>query len=149
MGIMKKNISFTTKIIVVLVLFSILLLNGCGSIEKRGQTYKYVVHEKSGDVSFEDLGDIRTDGDFNKCNPKNMLKYEGFYKGPDYVTLVFDDSSPIGLRNVELFISEEVWLQQFLEGILYRREHGKKYVGFKFKTVFHGEEQMDTAKYSR
>lgn len=63
---------------------------------------------------------MNNSGEFNECNPKNMLKFEGFYRGLDFVTLVFDVSSPVGLRNVELFITNKVWLQQFLEGILYR-----------------------------
>ncbi|MCR5328249.1 MAG: hypothetical protein K6E12_05330 [Saccharofermentans sp.] len=148
---MNKNASVITKTLAVVQILSfILLMSGCGVFEKRGYTYKYVVEDALDKISVDDLGDIRTDGDFNKCNPKNMLKYEGYYRGLDYVTLVFDDSSPVGLQNVELFITNKVWLQQFLEGILYRRENGKKYVGFKFTTIFHSaNDQMDTAKYSR
>lgn len=147
---MKKSVTFTIKVIsVVLILSSIFLVPGCSSFEKRGETIKYVVNRKSDEVSVDDLGDIRADGDFNECNPENMLKYVGYYKGPDYVTLVFDDSSPISIHNVELFISEEVWVSSFLDGILYRNESGKKYVEFKFETVFHGSSQMDTAKGAR
>lgn len=134
-------------IALVLILSSILLMPGCGSFEKYKYTYKYVVEEKSDEISVDDLGDIHTDGDFNKCNRNNMLKYEGFYSGLDYVTLVFDNSSPISLRNVELFITNKVWLCSSLDGILYRKEKGKKYVEYKFATIFHGaDNQMDTAR---
>ena len=146
---MKKSV-ITKTLAVVLILSFMILMSGCGVFEKHGYTYKYVVEDALDKISVDNLGDIRSDGDFNKCNPKNMLKYEGYYRGLDFVTLVFDDSSPVGLRNVELFITNKVWLQQFLEGILYRRENGKKYVEFKFSTIIHSaDNQMDTAKYSR
>ena len=129
----------TSKCIALILAISVLALcfSGCSN-EKTGFTYKFVVLEKADEVKTEDLGEMRTDGEFHEINPNNMLKYLGYYSGPDFVTLVFDQSSPIGL------------LQQFHEGVLYKKENGKKYVEFKFKTIFHNKNnQMDTAKYSR
>ena len=149
---MKKGKKTAIKLIVLILAVSVLSLcfSGCGINVKTGFTYKFIVSEKADEVTMEDLGEMRTDGDFHETNPNNMLKYLGYYSGLDFVTLVFDKSSPIGLRNVELFISEKCWLQSFHEGVLYRVENGKKYVEFKFKTIIHSNNnQMDTAKYSR
>lgn len=82
---MNRNLTFLRKTITaVLILSFLVFVPGCGSIEKRGYTYRYVVEDSSDEITVDDLGDIRTDGDLNECNPQNMLKYEGFYRGPDY-----------------------------------------------------------------
>jgi hypothetical protein len=148
---MEKSKKTVSKCMALILVISVLALcfSGCSN-EKTGFTYKFVVLEKADEIKTEDLGELRTDGDFHEVNPNNMLKYLGYYSGPDFVTIVFDKSSPIGLRNVELFISEKCWLQSFHEGVLYRKENGKKYVEFKFRTIIHSNnKQMDTAKYSR
>lgn len=120
---------------------------------KSSKTYRYVVLDKRDEVSKESLGDIRTDGDFNECSSKNMLDYKGYYKGLDYVTLVFDSSSPVGKENVDLFISEEIWINCYLEGLLYREKGGNKYITFKFETCdlqYPGHvEQFNSAKNCR
>ena len=104
-------------------------------------------------MSPESLGEIKTDGEFREADPDNMLKYEGCYKGLDYVTLVFDDSSPITRENAELFITGEEWINSDLEGVLYQEKGGRKYVEYAFRTrsnIKGGKsEQSDTVNIAR
>ena len=87
----KKTVSKCSALILVISVLA-LCFSGCSN-EKTGFTYKFVVLEKADEVKTEDLGELRTDGDFHKVNPNNMLKYLGYYSGLDFVTLVFDQSS--------------------------------------------------------
>ncbi|SCW33192.1 hypothetical protein SAMN02910456_00608 [Ruminococcaceae bacterium YRB3002] len=99
-------------------------------------TYRYVLPFKADSVSEDALGDIRTNGDYRSYNPDNMLCYMGYYQAEDFVTLVFGEDSPIELRNVELFVSENLTVPRTVDGILYREEDHKKYITFKFETTY-------------
>ena len=144
---------FKIMVTVLILCLTLSCFSGCNSASKKSSkkssktqeavTYRFVVLDKEDEVTEESLGDIRTDGDFTQCDSHNMLKYEGFYQGNDFVTLVFDESSKIDVQNVEMFVSERNWISSYLEGVLYRCEDGKKYVEYKFETLeFEHEEGM-------
>lgn len=120
---------------------------------KTSELYRAVTKWKEDDITIDDLGsEIIIDGDFNEVDPDNMLKFKGWYKGYDFVTLVFDRSSKIEQKNVELFASEEPILSYngHLEGVLYQEKAGLKYLTFKFNTTILSyadgvDRQADTA----
>lgn len=113
--------------------------------------YKFVVERKADEVTEDSLGDIVTEGDYYEADPRNMLSYTGAYKGLDYVTLIFDGNSPIGLDNIEMYLSKDSLLNRNLDGILYREKDGSKYITFKYETTFleypdGTTEQFDSAR---
>lgn len=123
-----------------------------GRIRQRdSKLYKFVVERKADEVTKDSLGDIVTEGDYYEADPNNMLCYTGAYKGPDYVTLIFDGNSPIDLENIELYISEDSLLNRNLDGILYQEKDSSKYITFKYETKFleypdGTTEQFDSAR---
>lgn len=113
--------------------------------------YKFVVERKADEVTEDSLGDIVTEGDYYEADSRNMLSYTGAYKGLDYVTLIFDGNSPIGLDNIEMYLSEDPLLNRNLDGILYQEKGGSKYITFKYETTFleypdGTTEQFDSAR---
>ena len=125
----------------------LLSLTGCADHE----LHRFVAERKVDEVEEDSLGEIVTEGEFFEVNPDNMLCYKGAYKGLDYVTLVFDSSSPIDLENIELGISEHKYRHGYLDGILYQEKDGNKYITFKYETEFFEYpdgtvEQLDATK---
>ncbi len=154
-----KQGSFRKGLIIILALAFAAGCFGCAKkVDKHksrkkteSETYRFVATYRKDEVDEDSLGDIRTEGDLNECDPGNMLHYLGFYRGLDYVTIVFDDTSPIDLHNAELAAEMDSRMPARparLEGVIYRESEGKKYVTFKFLTDYYdnyGEhEQIDS-----
>ena len=119
---------------VMLFVFAAMLnFTGCADHE----LHRYVTEWKTDEIEEDSLGEIVTAGEFYEVDSNNMLRYKGAYKGLDYVTLVFDNSSPVNLENVELCISEQRNFNHFFEGILYQEKDGNKYITFKYETIIY------------
>ena len=117
----------------VIFLSYVILLNLTGCADR--ELHRFVTEWKTDEIEEESLGEIMTEGEYCEVNPDNILSYKGTYKGPDYVTLVFDSSSPINLENVELCINEQKNYNFNLNGILYQEKDGNKYITFKYEST--------------
>ncbi len=144
---------FLSISLIMTIIMSAFLVGGCDmktDNDKDAVTYRFVTEYKirNGKITEDDLGDIRTDGEFVSYSPDNMLRYIGYYQGLDFVTLVFEKKSPISLHNAELYASNTdltpTWPPVTVDGILYREECGKKYITFKFETRYHDKDGVQT-----
>lgn len=119
------------------------IFSGCSAGTRKFVSMKYLeLHENFTEA---ELGDIRTDGDYVGCNPDNMLKLQGVYTGPDFVTLVFDASSPVQPEQVKRYADTRY--NGFFQGVIYKRDLTCKYVTYQYETIIHKQtdEQMKTA----
>ena len=140
-------------ILCIMTIFMAVFAGGCDrktDNDKDPVTYRFVTEYKirNGEITEDDLGDIRTDGEFVSYSSDNMLRYIGYYQGLDFVTLVFEKKSPITLHNAELYASNNnltpSWPPVTVDGILYREEDGKKYITFKFETRYNVSDGVQT-----
>ena len=118
------------------------IFSGCRAESRKFVSQKYLKRHE--DFSEADLGDIRTDGDYVGCNPDNMLKLKGVYTGPDFVTLVFDASSPVQPEQAKRFADKNY--SAYFQGVIYKNDLACKFVTYQYKTIIHNNgEQMKTA----
>ena len=87
--------------------------------------------KRNEDFSKKDLGSIRKDSLFTSCSPENLLRFCGYYKGFDFVTLVFEASSPI--ETDQLKRDAETRYSARLQGIIYYRDPNYKYVTYQYE----------------
>jgi hypothetical protein len=129
------------------LLITILMLVAGAFSGCRAGTRKYVSQEylkRHEDFSEEELGDIRTDGDYVGCNPDNMLKLKGIYTGLDFVTLVFDASSPVQPEQARRFADKHY--NAYFQGVIYKNDLACKFVTYQYATIIHNNGiQMKTA----
>ena len=108
------------KGVAVIVLLSVVIsiFAGCGMT-----AHKYVAARYGKDnpeFGKPDLNGIVKEGDFIACNDDNLLKFQGYYKGLDYITLVFDASSPIDAKMVKRCAGESY--SGSLQGVIYDKD---------------------------
>ena len=100
------------------------------------------------DFGKSDLGGIVMEGEFTSCNSDNLLKFEGYYKTLDTITLVFDASSPINGKMLKRYA--DTHYNATLQGVIYERSFTHKYVTYQFEPFVYekdGEEiHVDRAK---
>ena len=126
--------------VILLGLITISGFSGCNmpdSLIGDGELHRFVTEWRADETAEDSLGEIVTEGEFYEVDPDNMLCYKGAYKGLDYVTLVFDSSSPVNVKNAELCVSEHRNYNYFLEGVLYQEKDGNKYITFKYETIIY------------
>ena len=83
------------------------------------------------DFSKKDLGSIRKDSLFTSCSPENLLRFCGYYKGLDFVTLVFELSSPVESDQLKRDADERYNAR--LQGIIYYQDPNYKYVTYQYE----------------
>lgn len=100
------------------------------------------------DFGKTDLGGIVLEGEFTSCNSDNLLKFEGYYKTLDTITLVFEASSPINGKMLKRYA--DTHYNATLQGVIYERSFTHKYVTYQFEPFVYekdGEEiHVDRAK---
>ena len=114
------------------------IFSGCRAGTRKFVSQQYLKYHE--DFSEAELGDIRTDGDYVGCNPDNMLKLKGVYTGLDFVTLVFDASSPVEPEQVRRFADKHY--NAYFQGVIYKNDLACKFVTYQYKTIIF--EQTDT-----
>ena len=78
-----------------------------------------------------DLGGIVMEGEFIRCNSDNLLKFEGYYKTLDTITLVFDASSPISGKMLKRYA--DTHYNANFQGVIYKSGLMHKYVTYQFE----------------
>lgn len=123
----------------IIILMLVLLINvfsGCGTIEAlSGKPVKFVSSwyaEHNEGFSESALGGIRKDGEFKACDANNMLKFQGYYRGYDFITFVFDAASPINEEHVRRSVDTNHGF--YFQGAVYQTDLTHKYVTFQYKT---------------
>lgn len=123
------------KSVAVIVLLSVVIsiFAGCGMT-----AHKYVAARYGKDnpeFGKPDLNGIVKEGDFIACNDDNLLKFQGYYKGLDYITLVFEVSSPIDAKMVKRCAGESH--SGSLQGVIYDKDLDHEYVTFQYETFIY------------
>lgn len=83
------------------------------------------------DFSKSELGGIRKDSRFTACSHENLLRFCGYYSGLDFVTLVFERSSPV--ETDQLKRDAEQRYNSRLQGIIYYQDASYKYVTYQYE----------------
>ena len=83
------------------------------------------------DFGKTDLGGIVLEGEFTSCNSDNLLKFEGYYKTLDTITLVFDASSPISGKMLKRYA--DTHYNANFQGVIYKSGLMHKYVTYQFE----------------
>jgi len=100
------------------------------------------------DFGKPDLGGIVMEGEFISCNSDNLLKFEGYYKTLDTITLVFGASSPINGKMLKRYA--DTHYNANFQGVIYKSGLMHKYVTYQFEPFSYeknGEEiHVDRAK---
>ena len=125
---MKKSI---VLLLMAVLLIAVAALAGCGAVTEKYVNGSYA--ECNPEFGKPDLGGIVTEGDFVKCNDKNLLKFRGYYKGSHFITLVFDSSSPVDGKMLERYVDKEN--ERYLQGVIYKKDLTSKYVTFQFEPL--------------
>lgn len=123
---MKKFICFACMIMMITTIFA---FSGCKKMAPLPDTETYKFVSPNSSVKQDSLGDIKIEGDFYRCNAKNLLRLHGCYRGNDFITFEFGPSLPISKDNVELFQFDQ---NSDCEGILYKQKDEKKYITLKY-----------------
>ena len=98
------------------------------------------------DFSKKDLGGIRKDSLFTACSHENMLRFCGYYKGLDFVTLVFERESPI--ETDQLKRATDQGYNARLQGIIYYQDPSYKYVTYQYEPAIYEKNGEPTQKSS-
>lgn len=98
------------------------------------------------DFSKKDLKSIRKDSLFTSCSPENLLRFTGYYKGFDFVTLVFERTSPI--ESDQLKRDAETRYSARLQGIIYYQDPNYKYVTYQYEPFIYEKNGEVTQKSS-
>ena len=83
------------------------------------------------DFSKRELGGIRKDSRFTSCSHENLLRFCGYYKGLDFVTLVFESSSPVEIDQLKRDAEERYNAR--LQGIIYYQDASYKFVTYQYE----------------
>lgn len=87
------------------------------------------------DFSRGDLGAIRTEGGFTYCSSNNMLKFRGYYRGLDFITLVFEKSSPINSGMLKRDADNRY--SRSLQGMIFAQDSHHKFVTYQYETAIY------------
>ncbi|MBO4450570.1 MAG: hypothetical protein J5777_08280 [Clostridiales bacterium] len=113
------------------------------------RTDKYVNQsyaERHEDFSKKDLGGIRKDSRFIYCSPENLMRFRGYYRGLDFVTLVFEAASPVETEQLRREAEERYNIR--LQGIIYSQDPDYKYVTYQYEPLIynvHGEPTQESS----
>ena len=131
------------SILIVSILLFISVLTGCSGgmriidlpdplmIPKTEKFINQSYLKRNEDFSKNDLRNIRKDSRFTACSPENLLRFCGYYKGLDFVTLVFETSSPV--ETDQLKRDAEQRYSARLQGIIYYQDPYYKYVTYQYE----------------
>ena len=145
-------------ILIVSVLLLIAVLTGCsGRVSDLGvpdlftffRTEKFVNQsylKRHEDFSKSELGGIRKDSRFTACSHENLLRFCGYYKGLDFVTLVFESSSPVEPDQLQR-VTDQVYNAR-LQGIIYYQDSSHKYVTYQYEPAIYEKNGEPTQKSS-
>jgi len=133
-------------VLIVFLMAVVTVISGCWPFCEKYVTKSYAKNHP--DFGKPDLGGIVMEGEFTSCKSDNLLKFEGYYKTLDTITLVFEASSPIDGKMCKRYA--ETHYNVILQGVIYKRDLFHKYVTYQFEPFVYeknGEEiHVDRAK---
>lgn len=121
---------FVKSVVLVAVLMAVAsLITGFWLLPEKYVSKSYA--KRHPDFGKPDLGGIVMEGEFTRCNSDNLLKFEGYYKTLDTITLVFDASSPISGKMLKRYA--DTHYNANFQGVIYKSGLMHKYVTYQFK----------------
>lgn len=121
---------FVKSVVLVAVLMAVAsLITGFWLLPEKYVSKSYA--KRHPDFGKPDLGGIVMEGEFTRCNSDNLLKFEGYYKTLDTITLVFDASSPISGKMLKRYA--DTHYNANFQGVIYKSGFMHKYVTYQFE----------------
>jgi hypothetical protein len=121
---------FVKSVVLVAVLMAVAsLITGFWLLPEKYVSKSYA--KRHPDFGKPDLGGIVMEGEFTRCNSDNLLKFEGYYKTLDTITLVFDASSPISGKMLKRYA--DTHYNANFQGVIYKSGLMHKYVTYQFE----------------
>lgn len=121
---------FVKSVVLVAVLMAVAsLITGFWLLPEKYVSKSYA--KRHPDFGKPDLGGIVMEGEFIRCNSDNLLKFEGYYKTLDTITLVFDASSPISGKMLKRYA--DTHYNANFQGVIYKSGLMHKYVTYQFE----------------
>jgi len=121
---------FVKSVVLVAVLMAVAsLITGFWLLPEKYVSKSYA--KRHPDFGKPDLGGIVMEGEFTRCNSDNLLKFEGYYKTLDTITLVFDASSPINGKMLKRYA--DTHYNANFQGVIYKSGLMHKYVTYQFE----------------
>lgn len=121
---------FVKSVVLVAVLMAVAsLITGFWLLPEKYISKSYA--KRHPDFGKPDLGGIVMEGEFISCNSDNLLKFEGYYKTLDTITLVFDASSPISGKMLKRYA--DTHYNANFQGVIYKSGLMHKYVTYQFE----------------
>ena len=121
---------FVKSVVLVAVLMAVAsLITGFWLLPEKYVSKSYA--KRHPDFGKPDLGGIVMEGEFISCNSDNLLKFEGYYKTLDTITLVFDASSPISGKMLKRYA--DTHYNAIFQGVIYKSGLMHKYVTYQFE----------------
>lgn len=121
---------FVKSVVLVAVLMAVAsLITGFWLLPEKYVSKSYA--KRHPDFGKPDLGGIVMEGEFTRCNSDNLLKFEGYYKTLDTITLVFDASSPISGKMLKRYA--DTHYNAIFQGVIYKSGLMHKYVTYQFE----------------
>ena len=121
---------FVKSVVLVAVLMAVAsLITGFWLLPEKYVSKSYA--KRHPDFGKPDLGGIVMEGEFISCNSDNLLKFEGYYKTLDTITLVFDASSPISGKMLKRYA--DTHYNANFQGVIYKSGLMHKYVTYQFE----------------
>lgn len=121
---------FVKSVVLVAVLMAVAsLITGFWLLPEKYVSKSYA--KRHPDFGKPDLGGIVMEGEFISCNSDNLLKFEGYYKTLDTITLVFDASSPISGKMLKRYA--DTHYNANFQGVIYKSVLMHKYVTYQFE----------------
>ena len=121
---------FVKSVVLVAVLMAVAsLITGFWLLPEKYVSKSYA--KRHPDFGKPDLGGIVMEGEFISCNSDNLLKFEGYYKTLDTITLVFGASSPINGKMLKRYA--DTHYNANFQGVIYKSGLMHKYVTYQFE----------------
>lgn len=121
---------FVKSVVLVAVLMAVAsLITGFWLFPEKYVSKSYA--KRHPDFGKPDLGGIVMEGEFISCNSDNLLKFEGYYKTLDTITLVFGASSPINGKMLKRYA--DTHYNANFQGVIYKSGLMHKYVTYQFE----------------
>ena len=121
---------FVKSVVLVAVLMAVAsLITGFWLFPEKYVSKSYA--KRHPDFGKPDLGGIVMEGEFISCNSDNLLKFEGYYKTLDTITLVFGASSPVNGMMLKRYA--DTHYNANFQGVIYKSGLMHKYVTYQFE----------------
>ena len=121
---------FVKSVVLVAVLMAVAsLITGFWLFPEKYVSKSYA--KRHPDFGKPDLGGIVMEGEFISCNSDNLLKFEGYYKTLDTITLVFGASSPVNGKMLKRYA--DTHYNANFQGVIYKSGLMHKYVTYQFE----------------